>query len=103
MWIEHGATKFYLYHHSISPEVDALFRIYENDPRIDIERVPYGIIPVPENSSETEDVNQQIFGGEVSRFFLRRFFDVITEKKLKVGYLNLIFQVFLLSASFRVE
>uniref|UniRef100_A0A0N4VRI6 Glycosyltransferase family 92 protein n=1 Tax=Enterobius vermicularis TaxID=51028 RepID=A0A0N4VRI6_ENTVE len=64
MWIEHGATKFYLYHHSISPEVDALFRIYENDPRIDIERVPYGIIPVPENSSETEDVNQQIFGGE---------------------------------------
>ena len=74
MWIEHGATKFYLYHHSISPEVDALFHIYENDPRIEIERVPWGIIPVPENTSEAEDVNKQIFRGEVGSAFLATIF-----------------------------
>ena len=75
MWILHGATKFYIYQHSISQEVDALFQIYENDQSIEIERVPYGIIPVPENTSETDDVNKQIFGGEVSRFFFTTLFE----------------------------
>ncbi|VDD87293.1 unnamed protein product [Enterobius vermicularis] len=59
-WIGHGATKFYIYHHSISKEVDTLLKIYENDPNIEIERVLWGLLPVPKYISYEEDPNNHI-------------------------------------------
>ncbi|VDD85093.1 unnamed protein product [Enterobius vermicularis] len=64
MWINHGATKFIFYQQTFSKEVDALIRMYEHDKTIEIERVPWGIIPLPENTPEEEDPNKQVYRAE---------------------------------------
>ena len=66
MWINHGATKFIFYQQTFSKEVDALIRMYEHDKTIEIERVPWGIIPLPENTPEEEDPNKQVYRAEVN-------------------------------------
>ncbi|VDD95702.1 unnamed protein product [Enterobius vermicularis] len=64
MWINHGATKFIFYQQTVSKEVDALIRMYEHDKTIEIERVPWGTIPLSENTTEEEDPNKEIFRAE---------------------------------------
>lgn len=65
MWIANGATKFYFYVNSISKEVDGIFRIYENDPNISVERVQWNLFPVEADVSDQENPNNLIYIGAV--------------------------------------
>lgn len=58
MWIEHGATKFLIYQHSISKEVDGIIRLYENDLTVEIERIPWSDMPVERSTSNEENPNK---------------------------------------------
>ncbi|VDK45507.1 unnamed protein product [Anisakis simplex] len=64
-WIVQGATKFYIYAHSMAPEVDALLRVYEADTNIDVERVHWAPLPVNKNTSADDDPNYLIYRTEV--------------------------------------
>uniref|UniRef100_A0A0M3IN66 Glycosyltransferase family 92 protein n=1 Tax=Ascaris lumbricoides TaxID=6252 RepID=A0A0M3IN66_ASCLU len=64
MWILHGATKFYAMVQSMTSEFDAMLRIYENDPTIDIERIPWGMLPTDEDVDSENNPNNQIIGAE---------------------------------------
>lgn len=64
MWIEHGATKFYFYYQTISTQFDAMLRIYENDPKLDIERVQWGILPIDNDTKDSDDPNKNIIRGD---------------------------------------
>lgn len=64
-WIEHGATKFYIYHQSMSREFEALLRIYENDPTIEVNRIPWDAISVPEEVSKFYDPSNFTVAPEV--------------------------------------
>ncbi|VDM49062.1 unnamed protein product [Toxocara canis] len=66
MWIAHGATKFYLPVQSITPEVDAMLRIYENDPKISIERMQWGLLPSSKSTSDEENPNNQLLRSELT-------------------------------------
>ncbi|VDD97625.1 unnamed protein product [Enterobius vermicularis] len=61
-WIEHGATKFYIYHHSMSKEFDAFLKVYENDLTISVERVSWSVLPVPNDTLKSSDPNNLIMG-----------------------------------------
>ena len=47
----------------MAPEVDELLRLYENDSKIDVERVEWAPLPLDELS---EDANDFVYRGEVS-------------------------------------
>ncbi|VDM38788.1 unnamed protein product [Toxocara canis] len=64
-WIVQGATKFYVYVHSMAPEVDALLRVYEADHNVDVERVHWAPLPVRNDVSPTDDPNFYIYRTEV--------------------------------------
>lgn len=64
-WITQGATKFFIYLQSLSPEADELLRVYEADPDIDVERVHWA--PLPNDDPENEP-NNYVYRGEVIRF-----------------------------------
>ncbi|VDM26769.1 unnamed protein product [Toxocara canis] len=64
-WIAHGATKFFIVFQSSSTEFDAMLRIYENDERIDVERVHWGVLPTAANISLEEDPNGNVNRAEV--------------------------------------
>ena len=66
MWIEHGATKFYVYHDSFTEEVNGIFKIYENDPNISIARIPWGKLPATNSTSDTENLNNLLYSGGVN-------------------------------------
>ncbi|VDD95618.1 unnamed protein product [Enterobius vermicularis] len=61
-WITQGATKFFIYLQSLSPEADELLRVYEADPDIDVERVHWA--PLPNDDPENEP-NNYVYRGEV--------------------------------------
>uniref|UniRef100_A0A0M3IXH8 Glycosyltransferase family 92 protein n=1 Tax=Ascaris lumbricoides TaxID=6252 RepID=A0A0M3IXH8_ASCLU len=67
MWILHGATKFYTMVQSMTSEFDAMLRIYENDPTIDIERIPWGMLPTDEDVASENNPNNQIPGADVEK------------------------------------
>uniref|UniRef100_A0A915BUX9 Glycosyltransferase family 92 protein n=1 Tax=Parascaris univalens TaxID=6257 RepID=A0A915BUX9_PARUN len=71
MWILHGATKFYPIVQSMTSEFDAMLRIYENDPTIDIERIPWGMFPTEEDVNSEDNPNNQITGAEDEPRFVR--------------------------------
>uniref|UniRef100_A0A915BUG7 Glycosyltransferase family 92 protein n=1 Tax=Parascaris univalens TaxID=6257 RepID=A0A915BUG7_PARUN len=75
MWILHGATKFYPIVQSMTSEFDAMLRIYENDPTIDIERIPWGMFPTEEDVNSEDNPNNQITGAEVEK---KMFFNVFS-------------------------
>uniref|UniRef100_A0A915ASB8 Glycosyltransferase family 92 protein n=2 Tax=Parascaris univalens TaxID=6257 RepID=A0A915ASB8_PARUN len=64
-WIVQGATKFYVYVHSMAPEVDALLRVYESDRSVDIERIPWAPLPIENGTPSAEDPNFFIYRTEV--------------------------------------
>uniref|UniRef100_A0A914ZQI6 Glycosyltransferase family 92 protein n=1 Tax=Parascaris univalens TaxID=6257 RepID=A0A914ZQI6_PARUN len=64
MWIAHGVTKFFFIIQSFSKEFDAMLRIYENDHRIDVERVHWGVLPTVSNISTDDDPNGNVNRGE---------------------------------------
>ncbi|VDD85480.1 unnamed protein product, partial [Enterobius vermicularis] len=62
-WIANGATKFYFYVNSITKEVDGIFRIYENDQNISVERVQWNLFPTEADVSDEENPNNLIHLG----------------------------------------
>ncbi|VDD96227.1 unnamed protein product [Enterobius vermicularis] len=60
-WIANGATKFYFYVNSITKEVDGIFRIYENDQNISVERVQWNLFPTDEDVSDEQNPNNLIY------------------------------------------
>uniref|UniRef100_A0A0M3IP44 Glycosyltransferase family 92 protein n=1 Tax=Ascaris lumbricoides TaxID=6252 RepID=A0A0M3IP44_ASCLU len=76
MWILHGATKFYPIVQSMTSEFDAMLRIYENDPTIDIERIPWGMLPTEEDVDSENNPNNQITGAEVEKKFFNIFLPI---------------------------
>ncbi|VDD94262.1 unnamed protein product [Enterobius vermicularis] len=85
MWIANGATKFYFYVNSISKEVDGIFRIYENDPNISVERVQWNLFPVEADVSDQENPNNLIYIG--AQVFV--FNDCIVRARGNTDYLAL--------------
>jgi len=59
MWQALGVTKFFLYIQQISPEVDRIIKIYENEGLV--ERIHYGFVPPTSNHI---DVNLYMFGSD---------------------------------------
>uniref|UniRef100_A0A914WDI4 Glycosyltransferase family 92 protein n=1 Tax=Plectus sambesii TaxID=2011161 RepID=A0A914WDI4_9BILA len=62
-WQHAGATKFYFYLQTIAPEVDRILRIYEQDSRIEIERVDWSFFPGGDESAS--DPNNLVYRTEV--------------------------------------
>ena len=64
-WIANGATKFYFYVNSITKEVDGIFRIYENDQNISVERVQWNLFPTEADVPDEQNPNSLIQLGAV--------------------------------------
>ncbi|VDD94062.1 unnamed protein product [Enterobius vermicularis] len=58
--ITNGATKFYFYVNSITKEVDGIFRLYENDPTISLERILWNQFPTEADVPDEENPNNLI-------------------------------------------
>ncbi|VDD93364.1 unnamed protein product [Enterobius vermicularis] len=68
-WIEHGATMFYIYHHSMSKEFNAFLKIYENDLTISVKRVHWSVLPVSNEIPGSSNPNNFIMRNEVHSLF----------------------------------
>uniref|UniRef100_A0A914WKN4 Glycosyltransferase family 92 protein n=1 Tax=Plectus sambesii TaxID=2011161 RepID=A0A914WKN4_9BILA len=55
-WQHSGATKFYFYLQTVAPEVDRILHIYEQDSRIDIERINWSFFPGGDESASDPNI-----------------------------------------------
>uniref|UniRef100_A0A0N5CTY9 Glycosyltransferase family 92 protein n=1 Tax=Thelazia callipaeda TaxID=103827 RepID=A0A0N5CTY9_THECL len=65
IWITQGVTKFFIYVHSMTPEVDALLRVYERSTDIEVERIHWAPLPTIVNESSEADPNLRVYRTEV--------------------------------------
>ncbi|VDN29054.1 unnamed protein product, partial [Gongylonema pulchrum] len=64
-WIAQGVTKFYIYVHSMAPEVNALLWVYEKSAEVDVERVNWAPLPTTGDILDDNDPNLRIYRTEV--------------------------------------
>lgn len=68
IWIAQGVTKFCVYVQSMTPEVDALLRIYEHSKDVEIERINWALLPTDNHNASTyeSDPNLRVYRAEVA-------------------------------------
>ncbi|VBB32270.1 unnamed protein product [Acanthocheilonema viteae] len=65
-FFEAGVTKFCVYVQSMTPEVDALLRVYEHSKDVEIERINWAPLPTGDTASHENDPNLRIYRSEVT-------------------------------------
>nr|CRZ26236.1 Bm3441 [Brugia malayi] len=68
IWIAQGVTKFCVYVQSMTPEVDALLRVYEHSKDVEIERINWALLPTDNHNASTyeSDPNLRVYRAEVA-------------------------------------
>uniref|UniRef100_A0A158Q720 Glycosyltransferase family 92 protein n=1 Tax=Elaeophora elaphi TaxID=1147741 RepID=A0A158Q720_9BILA len=72
IWIAQGVTKFCVYVQSMTPEVDALLRVYEHSKDVEVERINWAPLPTAgaashdNATSHNNDPNLRIYRTEVT-------------------------------------
>ncbi len=65
IWIAQGVTKFCVYVQSMTPEVDALLRVYEHSKDVEVERINWAPLPTGEVAVNEDNPNLRIYRTEV--------------------------------------
>uniref|UniRef100_A0A7E4V0K2 Glycosyltransferase family 92 protein n=1 Tax=Panagrellus redivivus TaxID=6233 RepID=A0A7E4V0K2_PANRE len=81
-WLNEGATKFYFYWESMSPQVRALIKWYQSASKAEIELIPWSRLPVSPNADMENNPNAYWFRLEV---FLG-IFDCLVRARYNVKY-----------------
>ncbi|VDM13644.1 unnamed protein product [Wuchereria bancrofti] len=66
IWIAQGVTKFCVYVQSMTPEVDALLRVYEHSKDVEIELINWAPLPTDNVNTHQSDPNLRIYRAEVA-------------------------------------
>ncbi|VDK66435.1 unnamed protein product [Onchocerca ochengi] len=66
IWIAQGVTKFCVYVQSMTPEVDALLRVYEHSKDVEVERINWAPLPTGEVAVNEDNPNLRIYRTEVT-------------------------------------
>ncbi|MFH4974737.1 hypothetical protein AB6A40_001446 [Gnathostoma spinigerum] len=83
IWLLQGVTKFYVYSHSMSPEVDGLLEAYENLDDFNIERIQWSLLPTHGETVDDRSPNYRVYRTEVASALN----DCLLRAKGKIDYL----------------